>query len=239
MSLLRHGRGHYVLSRSRRYAIGGALISGPETTPLPNADRGPTGRRSRVLIAALVTWALLASIGFGWMWTADQGHQASIRATTNLIVFDMGFEFLSASAATRSLLLDQDLSDGWNASIWLDEVYSRVGELSVTNDGLAVLHALNLTGEVPHCSSRAYVNILARAAFNDSLLNGTNPYTLYFGVAENLTLSLGHDLWNITGSSSNAPVQLGSPSVTAIRAELAALYAASKSYGAEACPHRG
>jgi hypothetical protein len=193
------------------------------------------GRRSRNLVAALVTWAVVASVAFGWMWMIDQQHQASIRATINRIVFDMGFEFLSASAATRSLLTYRTLGDGWNASIWLDEVRSRMGELFATDEGLGVIQALNLTPEGSDCSWRAYVNILALAASNASLLNGTNPYTLYFGTAENLTRSLGHDLWNITGSSSGAPVQLGSPSATAIRAGLAALYAASRPYGGSSC----
>lgn len=210
-------------------------MGGPETTPFPKAAQRPTGRRSRILIAVLVTWALVASFGFGWMWTADQQHQASIRATTNQIVFDMGFDFLSASAATGSLLLRHNLSDGWNASIWLDEVFVGVGELHATNEGVTILQALNLTEGVPHCSSRAYANILALAASDPSFVNGTSPYTLYFGEAESLTESLGHDFWNITGSSTGAPVQLGSPSVTAIRVELSALYAASRTYGGGAC----
>ncbi len=211
-------------------------MSGPETTPLPKPDRGPTGRRSRILVAALVTWALVASIGFGWMWAADQQNQDAIRETTNSIVFNMGFDFLSASAATQSLLLYQNLGYGWNASVWLDAVVIQVGELFVTADGFAVAQALNLTGGFTDCSINAYESILVRAASDPSILNGTNPYTLYFRAAEGLTGSLGHNLWNVTGESSGAPVQLGSPSVTTIRAGLAALYAASKPYGGEACP---
>ena len=210
-------------------------MSQPETVPLPKPSPGPMGRRSRILMAALVTWALVASIGFGWMWTPDQQHQASIRATTNSIVFDMGFEFLSAGAATRSLLARQNLSDGWNASIWLDEVRSRVAELVVTSEGLTVLEALNMTTGSSACSARAYANILALAASDPSLLIGSTPYTRYFGMAGNLTVSLGHTLWNTTASSSGGPVPLGSPSVAAIRAELAALYAASTTYGGGAC----
>jgi hypothetical protein len=187
-------------------------------------------------MAALVAWALVASVGFGWAWVMDQQHQASIRGTINLIILDMGTDFLSASAATRSLLAYKSLGDGWNASIWLDEVRHRVGGLAATNEGLTILQALNLTfGGGLDCSWQAYVNILALAASNPSLLNGTTPYTVYFGTAESLTASLGHNLWNITGKSRGATVQLGSPSATAIRDGLASLHAASKPYGGSPC----
>ena len=207
-------------------------MGGPEATPLPKPDRRPLGRRSRILIAALATWALVASVGFGWAWVQ---HQAEINATTNSILMNMGSEFLSASAATQSLLTHRSLSYGWNASIWLDQVRRSVGELYATSDGLTLLLALNLTSGSADCPYLAYTNILELAAFDPSLLNGTNPYILYFGAAENLTLSLGHNLWNIVGSSSGAPVQLGSSSVTGIRAEVAALYAASESYAGAGC----
>ncbi len=188
-------------------------------------------------MALLATWALVASVGFGWMWTTEQQDQASIRTTVDRIVFQMGSEFLKASAATQSLLLRRSLLDGANASAWLDAVQDQVDALFYTTEGMTVVQALNLTGEVTQCSVQAYVTVLALAASNASLLAGTNPYTLYFAAAESLTGSLGHHLWNITGSSSGAPVQLGSPSATAIRAELAALYAASASYGGAACPY--
>ena len=65
-------------------------MSPPKSQPLAKPVAAVKGRRTRIATAILVTWALVASIAFGWTWVADQRveqqQRDSIRATINRIV---------------------------------------------------------------------------------------------------------------------------------------------------------
>lgn len=214
-------------------------MSPPKSQPLAKPVAAVKGRRTRIATAILVTWALVASIAFGWTWVADQRveqqQRESIRATINRIVWDLSSEFFAASASTQALLMTRSLHYGWIGAVWLDDVQDRVTDLFVTTEGMTVVQALNMTVGVSECSSEAYQQILTHAASDPSVLNGTNQYTAYFGVAENLAFSLGWNFGNISGSGNNPLDQLGSSSASAIRAELASLFATSRNYGGVAC----
>jgi len=214
-------------------------MSLPESPPLVKPVTAVEGRRTRTATAILATWALVASVAFGWTWVAgqqvEQQQRESIRMTIDGIVWDISSEFFAASASTQALLMTRSLHEGWIGAVWLDDVQDRVLDLFASPEGRSVVQALNLSVGVSECSSGAYQDILTLAASNPSVLNGTNPYTAYFGVAENLAFSLGWNFGNISRGDNNPLDQLGSSSASAIRAELASLFAESRTYGGAAC----
>src|SRR5439155_755280 len=118
-----------------------AFMSPPRSQPLAKPAAAVKGRRTRIAIAILVTWALVASIAFGWTWVADQRveqqQRESIRATINRIVWDLSSEFFAASASTQALLMTRSLHYGWIGAVWLDDVQDRVTDLFVTTEGWA------------------------------------------------------------------------------------------------------
>src|SRR5438876_10865223 len=135
------------LDRNNNPSAEVAFMRTPKRQPLAKPAAAVKGRRTRIATAILVTWALVASIAFGWTWVADQRveqqQRESIRATINRIVWDLSSEFFAASASTQALLVTQSLHYGWIGAVWLDDGQDPVTDLFVTTEGMTVVQALN------------------------------------------------------------------------------------------------
>src|SRR3989441_13057639 len=95
----------------------------PEPPPLGRPFPAVGGRDPRPATAILATWALVASVAFGWTWVAgqqvEQQQRESIRMTIDGIVWDISSEFFAASASTQALLMTRSLHEGWIGAVWL------------------------------------------------------------------------------------------------------------------------
>src|SRR5437667_11389398 len=128
------------LDRNDNPSAEGAFMSPPKSQPLAKPAAAVKGRRTRIATAILVTWALVASIAFGWTWVADQRveqqQRESIRATINRIVWDLSSELFAASASTQALLMTRILHYVWTVAVWLVGVQVRVTDLFITTAGM-------------------------------------------------------------------------------------------------------
>jgi hypothetical protein len=203
---------------------------------------GIEGRRARIVVALLVTWALVASIGLGWSLTIqqqqEQQREHSNHFTVGVLIAEMGGALETASSAGQSFLLHHSLDDGWNGTVWMDDATGYVHALGWITDGNTVLYGLNLTGL--DCVAQRYASIVVWAAANSSLLNGPNRYTAYFSSVVNLTSSSGNELVNIASATgadySQVLDRLNSPVADSIRADLHALYIAGADIWSFSCP---
>jgi hypothetical protein len=184
------------------------------------------GHRARIAIALLMTWALVVSVAFAWLWVADQQElqeqRTAFDAAINKDVSNIGSWYLSASGTTQDMLRSRDVRHGLFALVWLDAVVDQIQSLQEIPDGYSVVTALNLSGGAG-CAAYWYYGVLYGFGLNTTFLNGTNQYTTYFWTASNLTLSLGENLGRISENGNNTLDQLNSPSAAAIRNESAEL----------------
>ncbi len=207
-------------------------------TPRPQYPR--TGRRIRIAVALVVTWAVVMSVGFAWLWSADQqviqSQKASILRMVNWAMRDISIDYGDASIDTQNLLLYHDVAQGQGAEWALGDVGNQADYLRLTPEGNTVLQAFPYLN-AGFCAALFYQDILAAPDFNLSWLNGTNQYTRYFRTVENLTWSLSGNLtliWYYNGN--NTLDQLTSPAAANVQNASAALFAANPYGPTPYCP---
>ncbi len=209
-----------------------------ETRPWRRSDAKSMSRRARIAFALVVTWAVVVSVAFAWLWSADQqviqNQQTSILKTVNWAVRDITEDYGSASINTQSLLLYHDLRSGQWAEGSLGDVDNQVDYLRLTPEGNTVLQAFRYL-DAGFCAALFYQDILGAPGFNVSWLNGTNQYTTYFRTVVTLTWSLAGNLTQLWYEN-NTLDQLNSPAASNVRNDSAALYAANPFGPTAYCP---
>jgi hypothetical protein len=231
------GAEHYILSPTCASSVEGCSMNDSTIAPSAASGRANLGHRAQTAIALLLTWALVMSVAFAWLWAADQqdlnAQRTALDAAINKDVSNIGRWYLSAGGTTQDMLRSRDIRSGLFALVWLDAVVDQLQSFDAIPDSYPVLAALNLSGGA-HCAAYWYYGVLYGFGLNTTFLNGTNQFTRYFWTASNLTQSLASDILQISENGNNSFDQLNSPAAAAIRDESAQLATLSP-YG-QACP---